>query len=177
MTSQRPDFPPNTGFLQAPYRLEEVERELRAQIELARRHIRSVSHLSVHMGTATATPQLRNIVQRLAEEYQLPLECPGARYLGGYAAEDRTGPQKEQRLLSLLENLSPGLWIFVEHPGLDCPEMRAMGHKGYWNVAEDRQAVTDAFISDKVRQVILRRGIQLISYAQANRSSSRRASQ
>ena len=35
MTSQRSDFPPNTGFLQANPKLEEVERELRAQIELA----------------------------------------------------------------------------------------------------------------------------------------------
>jgi hypothetical protein len=43
--------------------------------------------------------------------------------------------------------------------------MRAIGHKGYENVASHRAGVTRAFTSDKVKQVIQRRGIQLISYA------------
>ncbi len=56
MNSQRRGFPPNTGLLDAKPKIEEVEQELRAQIELAKQKIPNVSHLSCHMGTAAATP-------------------------------------------------------------------------------------------------------------------------
>ena len=69
--------------------------------------------------------------------------------------------------MKVLEALGPGTWVLVEHPGLDTPEMRAIGHKGYWNVATHRDAVTRAFTSEKVKAVIMRRGIQLVSYADA----------
>ncbi len=80
MTSQRPDFPPKTGFLECGWKIEEVEKELRAQIELAKKMIPQVSHLSSHMNTPTATPQLNALVQKLAKEYKLPIETPGAQY-------------------------------------------------------------------------------------------------
>ncbi len=62
------------------------------------------------------------------------------------------------------------LWLFVEHPGLDTPEMRAIGHKGYEDVAADRDGVTKMFTSEKVKAVIKRRGIKLVSYADAIRA-------
>ena len=43
-------------------------------------------------------------------------------------------------------------------------EVMAMGHKGYCNVAAHRDAVTKAFTSEKVKSVIEKRGIKLISY-------------
>jgi hypothetical protein len=52
----------------------------------------------------------------------------------------------------------------IEHPGLDTPEMQAMGHKGYGEVAAHRDAVTKSFTSPKVKEVIKRRGILLVSY-------------
>src|SRR5215831_12883389 len=77
MTSQRPDFPPDTGFIDAKPKPEEVERELRAQIEMARRHLgKRVSHVSTHMGAAVATPELRAITEKLAKEFALKLEAP-----------------------------------------------------------------------------------------------------
>ncbi len=42
--------------------------------------------------------------------------------------------------------------------------VEVMGHKGYWNVAAHRDAVTRAFTSEKVKSVIEKRGIKLISY-------------
>jgi predicted glycoside hydrolase/deacetylase ChbG (UPF0249 family) len=169
MTSQRRDFPSNTGFLQAKPKLDEVERELRAQIELALASIDNVTHLSCHMGTATCTPELRELVERLSSEYKLPLDAPGAKRAGRWGGSDTTSQQKEQNLVRVLESLQPGLWLIVEHPGLDTPEMQAIGHIGYENVAADRQGVTDAFTSAKVKEVIRRRGIQLISYGDLHR--------
>ncbi len=163
-TSQRNDFPPGTGFLQARPKLEEVERELRAQIGLAKNSLPNVTHLSCHMGTATCTPELKALVEKLSDEYQLPLSAGGARSPGRFSGMDLSPEQKTEQLVKLLENLKPGLWLIVEHPGLDTPEMQAIGHKGYENVAADRVGVTAAFTSPQVLEVIRRRGIQLVSY-------------
>ncbi len=164
MTRQRSDFPPNTGFLDAKPKLEEVEKELRAQIELAVKNIPQVSHLTSHMGTPTSTPELKALVQRLAKEYKLPVQFPGAKGIGGFGGSEADAKERVAALIKLIEGLKPGTWILVEHPGLDTPEMRAMGHKGYWNVAAHRDAVTKAFTSPKVKKIIKKRKIKLISY-------------
>jgi predicted glycoside hydrolase/deacetylase ChbG (UPF0249 family) len=67
-------FATNQAFLQAKWDIHEVEKELRAQIELARREIPQVTHLSSHMGTPTIKPELRALVQKLAAEYELTFE-------------------------------------------------------------------------------------------------------
>lgn len=164
-TSQRPNFPPGTGFLNAKADMAEVESELRAQIEIAKEKIPQVSHLTSHMGTPTATPELRAIVEKLSREYRLPLDLPGSRPAGGFGGSGTTPEQKEAALVAILEKLKPGVWLFVEHPGLDTPEMRAIGHEGYRNVAADRDGVTKVFTSEKVKEVIQKRGIKLASYA------------
>jgi hypothetical protein len=165
MNSQRKDSPPDTGFLEANPKLEEVERELRAQIELAKRHLPRISHVSAHMGTPVCTPQLRELTTRLAREYQLRLEAEGVRGAPGFGGSAKSAEQKEQDLITVLEKLGPGQWLMVEHPAFDTPEMRVIGHKGYENVAADRDGVTKAFTSARVKEVIRRRDIKLISYA------------
>ena len=164
MNSQRKDFPPDTGFLEANPKLDEVERELRAQIELAKRHLPKISHVSAHMGTPVCTPELRALTTRLAQEYKLRLEAEGVRWAPGFGGSAKTAEQKEQDLITVLEKLGPGQWLIVEHPAFDTPEMRAIGHKGYENVAADRDGVTKAFTSERVKEVIQRRSIRLTSY-------------
>jgi hypothetical protein len=163
---QRPDFPRDTGFLDAKPRLDEVERELRAQIETARRHLPRISHLSDHMGAAESTPELHALVVRLAKEYHLRLEDELLRGAPGFSGSRKTPAETEAGLVKVLEELTPGQWLIVEHPGLDTPEMRALGHQGNESVAVDRAGVTRAFTSDAVKAVITARGIQLINYAQ-----------
>lgn len=162
MTRQRRDFPPGTGFLDAPPSLAEVEAELRAQITAAKKHIPRVSHVSAHMGAATATPELKAITARLAEEYGLRVEDSGLKPLRSF--EGATGEERERSLIAILEKLEPGRWLLVEHPGFDTPEMRGLGHEGYRDVAAHRAAVTAAFTSAKVKKVIEARGIRLIGY-------------
>jgi len=162
-TSQRSDFPPHTGFLQSKWDIQEVEKELRAQIELARELIPQISHLSSHMGTPTCTPELKALVGKLAEEYGLPLEAPGLKFAQGFGGK-KTFEEKEAALLEIINNLQPGDWLLIDHPGIDCPEMRSIGHLGYWDVAQDRDGVTRAFTSPKIKDAIQRRNIQLIGY-------------
>ncbi|MCS6949833.1 MAG: polysaccharide deacetylase family protein [bacterium] len=168
--SQRADYPPGTGFLESGYRLDEVEAELRAQVEIALRDIPQVSHLSCHMGVPVATPELREITQRLSEEYRLPLEHEGVQFVGDLGGQEADAARKEELLLQILDRLEPGVWLLVDHPGLDTPEMRALWHPGYEHVAEERAAVTYAFTSERVKQRIGERGILLISYADLHRA-------
>jgi predicted glycoside hydrolase/deacetylase ChbG (UPF0249 family) len=175
MVMQRPDFPPDTGFLNAPPKLEEVERELRAQIETARRHLGGrVTHVSSHMLAARVTPELRALTSRLTKEYGLRMEDADLKYAGAFGNARSTAEERERALLGLVEKLKPGQWLVVEHPGLDTPEMRKIGHKGYENVAEDRAGVTRAFTSAAVKEAVARRGISLISYADLAPDKGRR---
>ncbi len=164
MTSQRQDFPPKTGFLQGGFKLDEVEKELRAQIDTLKRYIPWTSHLSAHMGAAMSNPELRALTQKLAKEYNLKLEFTGQKGFPGLGSPDDSMYAKETKLLKSLEELQPGDYISVEHPGLDTEEMRAIGHKGYEQVAQDRAGVTFALTSSRAKEVIKRRGIKLISY-------------
>lgn len=163
-TSQRNGFPPGTGFLEAKPVLAEVERELRAQIERAKARIPQVSHLTVHMGTATATPELRAVVEKLAREYDLPHRLEGVQPLRAFSGAAQPA-EKIRKLVQALEDLGPGTWLLVDHPAQDTPEMRAIGHEGYRDVALDREGVTQAFTSREVLDVIERRKIRLVSYA------------
>jgi len=127
------------------------------------------------MGTPVIRPDLRQLTQRLAAEYKLPLELPQTvRPIGHWGAAAKTPAQKEAALVELLGKLTPGDWYFVEHPGLDTPEMQALGHKRYEFVAADRQRVTYAFTSPKVKQAVADRGIGLISYGQFYRAAANR---
>lgn len=71
---------------------------------------------------------------------------------------------KIKNAVDVLENLGPGTWQFVDHPGMDTPEMRLVWHIGDEDVAVSRDAVTKAFMSSKVKEVISRRKIKPIGY-------------
>lgn len=164
MTRQRKDFPPGTGLFDAGPKPEEIERELRAQIETIKRHLPQVSHASAHMGAATGTPEAKAITEKLCKEFGLRLEAPGTRPVRGWSGSQKSADEKESALASAIGKLEPGTWLIVEHPGVDTPEMRALGHKGYETVAEDRAGVLRAFTSDLVKKAIRDRGVKLISH-------------
>jgi hypothetical protein len=42
--------------------------------------------------------------------------------------------------------------------------MQTVGHKGYENVGLDREWVTRVFTSEKVKEIIKKKGIKLIGY-------------
>ncbi len=167
------NFAPNRSLIEAHPKIEEIQRELRAQIELALEKIKNISHLTGHMGFAGASPQIKAVVDNLAAEYKLPVRLEGTKRPPRLGRQ-KTAEEKEAAFARMLEGLEEGLWLFVEHPGLDTPEMRAIGHKGYEDVAADRNAVTKMFTSKKVKAVIKRRGIKLLSYADAIRAQKQK---
>lgn len=164
MTRQRKDFPPGTGLFDANPKAEDIERELRAQIERLKRDIPRLSHATAHMGAAVGTPEARAITEKLCREFGLRLDAKGAKSLRNWSGSQKSAEEKETALVAAIEKLEPGTWIIVEHPGLDTDEMRAIGHLGYENVAVDRAGVTQAFTSAKVKKAIADRGVKLISH-------------
>ena len=164
MTRQRKDFPPNTGLYDANPKAEDIEKELRGQIETLKRYVPRISHASTHMGAAVMTAEARAITERLCKEFGLRLEAKGTKPVRDWSGSKRTPEEKEAALAEAISKLEPGTWLIIEHPGVDTEEMRAMGHKGYENVAADRAGVTRAFTSDKVKQALKAHGVTLISH-------------
>jgi hypothetical protein len=160
-----PAYGKDRALKEQPWKLDEIERELRAQIALVRREVPQLSHLSDHMGFQSLGPEVGALVVRLARESGLAIdpEARGARHVG-WKGNPATPPEKIESFAGVLEGLGPGTWVFVDHPALDGDEMRATYHVGYETVAADRQGVTEAWTSPRAIEIVKRRGIELIGY-------------
>jgi predicted glycoside hydrolase/deacetylase ChbG (UPF0249 family) len=170
----RNNAPAGTALKDADWKIEEIEKEFRAQIELGKRKVPHVSHLSYHMGCAGWDPKVKELCAKLAKEYDLDVEPSeaGVRGFGGFGDAKTVGGRIEG-FIEKLEGLKPGTYLFVEHPGIDTAEMGAIGHAGYEGVAKDRDAVTEVFVSQKVRNAITKLGIKLISYADLKKAGGK----
>jgi predicted glycoside hydrolase/deacetylase ChbG (UPF0249 family) len=153
-------------FAAAEPDLEEVEMELRAQIERALTAGLRVDYLDYHMLTPTSTPEMTAIVEGLAAEYGFGL----ARYFGE-ASVTIWGDEPGDKLTSLLGHIRairPGLNLLVIHLGMETPEMSAMvdmnNETDPYRVAIHRQAELDAITSSAFREAIEAAGIELLTY-------------
>ena len=168
---------PKGALSEHDWRLADIEKEFRAQIQLAIKRIPRVSHLSGHMGCDRISPEVRSLVKTLANEYHLAiwpeeLGVKGVRYIGPHS----TPEEKVESFMKMLNSLEDdNTYLFVDHPGLDTPEMRAIHHIGYENVATDRQGVTTAWCDPRVRQLLESRRIQLIGYKDLKKTPSEKA--
>lgn len=148
------------------WKLEEIEQELRQQIEVAIANIPRLSHVSYHMGCNDMSPEVKELVDRLAREYGLYVDLEKAGVKGvRFEGPRETADQKIKSFIRMLETLKPGTYLFIEHPAFNDAEMQGVYMKGYENVAADRQGVTKLFTSEKIREAIRKLNIQLISYS------------
>ncbi|MCF2446891.1 polysaccharide deacetylase family protein [Dyadobacter sp. CY345] len=157
---------PKRSVIENDWQLSDIEKEFRAQIEMAMKKIPRISHISSHMGCAGITEEVKALTRKLAKEYKIPID-PEPK-VDGYVSYDgprKTSGDKFNSFIKMLDKLEAGkTYIFVDHPGLDDAELKAISHIGYENVAEDRQGVTDLFTSNKVKAAIKEKGVQLIAY-------------
>lgn len=158
---------PGKALLENKWTIQDVEKELRAQIELAKKKIPRISHISGHMGCYNINDEVKSLAKRLAVEYKIDIDLSEYNVKNvSYSGPKGTAEEKIQSFIKMLESLKAGeTYIFVDHPGLDSPELRAIYHIGYENVAADRHGVTTAWTDPKVKETIKKLGIQLISYA------------
>ena len=170
LVQPRPGFAAGTSIKESSWKLDEIERELRAQLEMAKRHLPQATYTWAHMGFTSLDPQVLALVARLSKEYGLVVPSDlGVQWLSRVYESKDSGATKAEKLAAKLETLGPGLWEHIDHAATDDPEMRAFGHLGYEWVAADRSAVLEAWTSAKVREVIVRRGIKLTNYRELTR--------
>lgn len=159
---------PGQAIMDHAWKLEDIERELRAQIKLAQKYIPGLTHISGHMGSTGFDPDVKAMVARVAAEYHLATVDSDPRSNLSYVRVDLKGKTTEQRIdafVDMINKLEDGKnYLFVEHPGINDNELKAISHIGYTDVAEGRQDVTTIFTSEKVREALVRRGVRLISY-------------
>lgn len=153
-------------FKAASIDLDEVRRELKAQVDRAQTAGLRVDYLDYHMLTAVSTPELRGIVEELAAEFGLGL----SRYFGEPSVSI-WADAPEDKLSSLLDHVRdvpPGLNLLVIHLGKETPEMSALvdmnNEDDPYRTAIHRQAELDAITSPAFRQAVTQAGIELVTY-------------
>jgi predicted glycoside hydrolase/deacetylase ChbG (UPF0249 family) len=152
-------------------KLEEINAELRAQIDLAVRRQVKVHYIDTHYMGLTSYPGLKEIILKISQDYDVPISFT----LG----EKRCGSiykvpvhEKEDEAVKMLERLEPGLWLWVCHVGIDSPEQKALIHTDpsvvFTNggVGAHRAAELATLLSPKIRSVIQKRGIRLTNYGE-----------
>jgi predicted glycoside hydrolase/deacetylase ChbG (UPF0249 family) len=157
---------PGQSIKDNTWKIKDIEKEFRAQIEMAMKKIPRISHVSAHMGCTEISTEVKAMAKKLAIEYKINIDPEALNVMySSYDGVHKTAAEKVQSFINMLDKLKAGnTYIFVDHPGLDNNELRGIHHVGYENVAEDRQGVTDLFTNEKVKTLIKEKGIQLISY-------------
>jgi predicted glycoside hydrolase/deacetylase ChbG (UPF0249 family) len=158
---------PGKSIKENNWNMADVEKELRAQIELAKRLIPNISHVSSHMGATYLSEDLKALVRKLCKEYNIAADPELELHSSiGFEGPHATPTEKVTAFIKMLDKLEAGkTYIFIEHPGIDNDELRAIYHIGYENVAADRQGITDLYTNPAIKEAIKKKGIELISYA------------
>jgi len=168
---------------------EEVEIELRAQIERAKEFGIPLSHIDTHMGAVAARSDLVAIYVKLGLEYDLPplfprdatgemaREYPAlaekAKALfalmesRGFPILDRlaqfyggdTHGERKENYLRLLRTLQPGVTQLIVHCGYDNEELRAITNSAARRDG-DRRIFTDPEVAAEVKRL----GIEVIGW-------------
>jgi predicted glycoside hydrolase/deacetylase ChbG (UPF0249 family) len=167
------DEPVNRDRMLAQARLEDVERELRTQINSALDAGLSPTHLDWHCLGDGGRGDIFDLALALAAEYGLAARvwledgCQKARGLGkpvvdgtwldSFTVDVEGKPQTYERLLHALP---PGLSEWAVHPALATEDWKAI-EQGGWRV---RQSDYAFLTSDRAREVLAEEGIEVIDY-------------
>ena len=159
-------------FLAKNVSLEEVEKELSAQIERALNSGLKIDYVDYHMGTAISTPELRAIVEKLAAKYHLGI----SRYFGEEYKTmfDVPVELKKKSFFNHLDSLKPGkVNLIVLHLAQTSPEMTVLfdmnnsvmsNSEGVSMVSKHRQEELDVITSKEFLDLVKSKKIQLITY-------------
>ena len=156
----------------------EVELELRAQIDLARRLGIRLSHLDTHMGALLGTPALIETYRKIAQDYKLPIPLRRAKNvdqntlrssesLVDDVVQISPGVSADQWLNTykgILQGLAPGVHELIVHLALDDDEMRgATWDHPNWGAAW-RQQDFNTVKSSEFRQFLKDQGFILVGW-------------
>ncbi len=160
-------FPSRAALFAQEPKLEEVEIELRAQMQRARQSGLRIDYVDYHMGSVVSTEPLRQLVEKLAHENGWAI----SRYLGEQDIKSMYAVPQAFKLDTLIQvigrlgSAQPNL--LVCHIGMDTPEMAAMIDLNTFGLAEmskHRQAELQALISPSFKQACIAQKVRFITY-------------
>lgn len=157
--------------------LDEVRRELRAQIERAILWGFDVTHLDSHMGTLQLRPEFFDVYLDLAVEFALPLRLSGRateeligfpfRSLAeqeGVISPDHlvvySGVGARRSFERLMGDLRPGVTEIFLHPATDHSELRSLAPDWARRVDDHHLLTRDS----ELRAMVRRSGVRLIGW-------------
>ena len=164
-------------------KLEEVEKELRSQIERAKQFGIEPTHLDAHMGAAFSTAKFLEVLIKLGHEYKIPVliskdfsrvlnidytpfvtdkDVIVDRVIIASGRDYKAG--MENFYIQQLKSLQPGLNVLLLHAAYDNDEMKAVtvDHEDYG--ATWRQQDFNFFTSDKCKKLIADEKIKLVTW-------------
>ena len=173
-------FPREPDVMVKRAKLDEVEKELRAQIDRAYAIGIKPTHVDSHMGALYATPDLFRTYAKVARSYKLPF----LHFIGGadpaivatlqpsdivadaVIMRLQKGSIEEWRkfYLDAIRNMKPGLTVILVHLGYDDAELRAVT-TGWdsWG-ADWRQRDYDVLTSAEFRQALKDNKVVLVTW-------------
>jgi predicted glycoside hydrolase/deacetylase ChbG (UPF0249 family) len=164
---------------------EEVEREIRAQVERGLAAGIQPTHLDTHMGTVYASPQFAAAYMKVAREYRLPflamrqspIPVPHMAEIVALLKDSdivldalvsaRPGTPAENweaAYLEIIRNLKPGLTQLIVHLGYDDAELQAIsaGHPDFG--AAWRQRDFDVITSPEFKKALEENHVILVGW-------------
>jgi predicted glycoside hydrolase/deacetylase ChbG (UPF0249 family) len=173
-------LPRSTMTVMTRAKLDEVEKELRAQIDRAYAIGIKPTHVDSHMGALFNNPQLMATYVKVARSYKLPFlgfiatPRPGTQAVVTKAdiipdtviiADEKVPTDKwKQFYLDAVKGLKPGLAELIVHLAYDDAEMRAVtvNHDAYG--AAWRQRDYDVLNSPEFKQALKDNGVILVTW-------------
>ena len=161
---------------------QEIEKELRSQIEMALKYGIDITHLDSHMFTLYLKPEYLEVYKKLGREYKLPILL-NAEYLTQFGLDadqhinedivvDKVfmaySPDFENGMAEYytesIRSIQPGLSIILLHAAYNNLEMQGVtsNHPGYG--AEWRQQDFNFFTSEACEKLIMEENIRLITW-------------
>jgi len=149
---------------------EEVEKELRAQIERAINSGLVITYVDFHMGTIYNKPEFRSIVMKLADEYHLAV----SEFMGEKFVQDMYWTPVEKKTTELCKTLSTELSadsvnFLMCHIAVDDAEGKAAmvdtDPTALQEVSKHRQAELNALLSPEFSKTVKANNIKLVNYS------------
>jgi chitin disaccharide deacetylase len=165
-------LPSNADFLKNDFKLDEVEKELSAQIERGLNSGLKIDYIDHHMETAVATPGLRAVFEKLAHKYHLGMSW--------YFGEDKfktTSKKTTADIFNHLKNLkSDRINLVVFHIARADPEMNALVSlhqeaQGETIIAERRSALLSLLIGKEFTDLVNQKQFDIITYSDVVRTA------
>lgn len=166
-------FPPSRdAFLASRYDLGEVERELSAQVERALASGLRITYVDAHMGMAEATPQLKEVEERVAKKYGLAISTHfGESYFSLWGVPVAS---KKSALLAHLAGATRDSVNLIEvHVAERTPEMEVIfdmnapaQNSPEAGVVAHRKAELETMLSPDLAELVRSGKIRLVTYRQ-----------